>query len=152
MESILQNGYISVFDPPFLDSDCDRGGGVLVLRTGYAADWPPEILGRVGRKIQKANFAETQNIPPLETEFRKYVLNQLNYLHQECRLWKLHWFEKSQRTYEVLEDKLRCKVSALNKLVCVSPGTKIFKQKYSLFSQTISVSGNITPADKTQIC
>ena len=61
MESILQNGYISVFGPPFLNSDCDRGGGVLVLRTGYAADWPPEILGRVGRKIQKANFAETQN-------------------------------------------------------------------------------------------
>ena len=32
-----------------------------MLRAGYAADWPPEILGRVGRKIQKANFAETQN-------------------------------------------------------------------------------------------
>ena len=58
--------------------------------------------------------------------------------------------EKSQRTFEVLQDKLRCKVSALNKLVCVSSGTKIFKQKYSLFSQTISVSGNITPADKTK--
>ena len=58
--------------------------------------------------------------------------------------------EKSQRTFEVLQDKLRCKVSTLNKLVCVSPGTKIFKQKYSLFLQTIFVSGNITPADKTK--
>ena len=88
-----------IFDPPFPDSDRDRGGGALVLRAGYAADWPPEILGRVGRKIQKANFAEMQNIPPLETEFRNlYELNQLNYLHQECRLWKLHWLRKKSQT------------------------------------------------------
>ena len=63
---------------------------------------------------------------------------------ENCTGW-----EKSQRTFEALEDKLRCKVSAWNKLVCVSSGTNIFKQKYSLFSQSIFVSGNLTPADKT---
>ena len=33
--------------------------------------WPPEILGRVGRKVQNTNFAETQNIPPLENRIQK---------------------------------------------------------------------------------
>ena len=50
-----------IFDPPSPDSDRDRGGGSLVPRAGCAADWPPEILGRVGRKIQNTNFAEMLN-------------------------------------------------------------------------------------------
>lgn len=62
-----------IFDPPFPDSDRDRGGGALVLRAAYAADWPPEILGRVGRKIQNTNFAETQNMPPLENSIQKLI-------------------------------------------------------------------------------
>ena len=65
-----------IFHPPFLDSDCDRGGGAPVLRAGYAADWPPEILDRVGRKIQKANFAEMQNIPPLENKIQEPICTE----------------------------------------------------------------------------
>ena len=55
------------FDPPSLTPIVTEVAELLVLRTGSPADWPPEILVRVGRKIQKANFTETQNIPPLET-------------------------------------------------------------------------------------
>ena len=57
-----------IFDPPSPDSDRDRGGGSLVPRAGCAADWPPEILGRVGRKVQKYKFctnAEQDRVPLL---------------------------------------------------------------------------------------
>ena len=44
--------------------------------------WPPEILGRVWRKIQNTNFAERRTSPHWKIKFRnQYVLNQLNYLH-----------------------------------------------------------------------
>ena len=48
-----------------------------MLRAGYAADWPPEILGRVGRKIQKANFAEMQNMITLLMIFYLVLLLEI---------------------------------------------------------------------------
>ena len=90
-----------IFDPPSPDSDRDRGGGALVLRAGYAAGWPPEILGRVGRKTQKYKFCRNAEHPPigkLNSETNTYWINLIIYI-RNADYGKLHWLRKRVREH-----------------------------------------------------